>query len=74
MITGLSDLSESTLCFHAGTKTENGKLLSSGGRVLNIVCHDRDLAKAVEACYEEIKKINFDKMAYRTDIAQKALK
>ncbi|MEA2076887.1 MAG: phosphoribosylamine--glycine ligase [Candidatus Marinimicrobia bacterium] len=73
-ILGLKDLDESTLCFHAGTKKNEQKLLTSGGRVLNIVCKDKDLKKAVDTCYSEIKKVSFDKMAFRTDIAFKALK
>ena len=73
-IRGLEDLNEDILCFHAGTKGDGEKVLSAGGRVLNIVCKDKDLKKAVEKCYEEVKKINFDKMTYRTDIAHKALK
>ncbi|RKY56485.1 MAG: phosphoribosylamine--glycine ligase [Candidatus Neomarinimicrobiota bacterium] len=72
-ISGLNDLDKTTLCFHAGTKKENNKVLTSGGRVLNIVCKDKDLKKAVDNCYDEIKKISFDGMTYRTDIAHKAL-
>ncbi|MCF7832768.1 MAG: phosphoribosylamine--glycine ligase [Candidatus Marinimicrobia bacterium] len=74
VINGLNDLDDTTLCFHAGTMKEDNKVLTSGGRVLNIVCKDKDIKKAVDACYSEIKKINFDKMNYRTDIAFKALK
>lgn len=73
-ITGLEKLNDDTLCFHAGTKRDGDKLLTSGGRVLNIVCKNKSLEKAVSTCYEEIKKISFDKMAYRKDIAHKALK
>ena len=72
-IHGLDKLNESTLCFHAGTKKDAGELLTSGGRVLNIVCKDMDLKKAVDTCYSEIKKISFEKMTYRTDIAFKAI-
>lgn len=74
IIKGLEALDKDTLCFHAGTKMDGKDLVTSGGRVLNIVCKDKDLKKAVDHCYEEIKKINFDKMTYRTDIAHKALK
>lgn len=73
-ISGLGDLDDTTLCFHAGTKRDGEKLLTSGGRVLNIVCRDKKLKNAVEKCYHEIKKVSFDKMTYRTDIAHKALK
>lgn len=73
-IRGLDDLDALTLCFHAGTKKDGNKILTSGGRVLNIVCKDKELEKAVDKCYKEIEKISFDKMAYRKDIAHKALK
>ncbi len=72
-ITGLDNLSADTICFHAGTKERDGKLLTSGGRVLNIVCKDRSLENAVNKCYEEILKVEFKNMAYRNDIAHKAL-
>jgi len=74
VIKGLEKLDDSTLCFHAGTKRDGDELLTAGGRVLNIVCKDKDLKTAVDTCYQEILKINFDKMTYRTDIAHKALK
>lgn len=73
-IFGLDKLNEDTLCFHAGTKNIDGKCLTSGGRVLNIVCKDKDLKEAVDKCYKEIKKVSFENMTYRKDIAHKALK
>ena len=73
-IKGLDKLSDNTLCFHAGTKIKNDKLLTSGGRVLNIVCKDLSLETAVNQCYKEIQKVEFENMTYRNDIAQKALK
>ncbi len=73
-ITGLENLNKDTLCFHAGTEMVDGDLISSGGRVLNIVCKNENLKKAIDSCYSEIKKVSFDKMNYRTDIAHKALK
>jgi phosphoribosylamine--glycine ligase len=72
-ITGLDKLNKDTLCFHAGTKLEGDKLVTSGGRVLNIVCKDKKLENAIKACYREIEKISFDKMRYRKDIAHKGL-
>ncbi len=72
VISGLDKLSPGTLCFHAGTRREDGTLLTAGGRVLNIVCRHRDLRKAVENCYREIAKITFDNMAFRRDIAHRA--
>jgi phosphoribosylamine---glycine ligase len=73
VITGLDLLDPRTLVFHAGTKREGQTLLSAGGRVLNIVCHDKDLLKAVRKCYQEVDKICFDSKRCRRDIAHRAL-
>lgn len=72
-IDGITNLSTDTLCFHAGTQRDGERLLSSGGRVLNIVCRHADLQKAVAQCYREVKKIRFNGMRYRGDIARRAL-
>ncbi|MBN2780721.1 MAG: phosphoribosylamine--glycine ligase [Candidatus Marinimicrobia bacterium] len=73
LITGIADLAADTLCFHSGTKREGEALLTSGGRVLNIVCNDKDLKTAVDTCYREIRKVSFDSMYCRKDIAHRAL-
>ena len=54
--------------YHAGTKNENGKLFTSGGRVLNIVCAEDNFDKAISKVYEDAKKINFDGKYFRKDI------
>ena len=72
-ITGLKTVSDDILIFHAGTKRDGGKLLTSRGRVLNVVAHAPSLADAIEKAYKEIPKINFDKMFYRQDIGNKGL-
>ncbi|MDD4961597.1 MAG: phosphoribosylamine--glycine ligase [Candidatus Neomarinimicrobiota bacterium] len=73
-VRGIADLLADTLCFHAGTQRDGDRLLTSGGRVLNIVCHDAELRKAVEKCYAEVQKIHFDTLRYRRDIAHRALR
>ena len=70
-ITGLEDLPEDILVFHAGTKRENGKLLTNGGRVLNIVAYGNSLEKALEKVYKAVEKIHFEKMYYRKDIGKR---
>jgi phosphoribosylamine--glycine ligase len=60
--------------FHAGTREENGALLSHGGRVLNVTAVGGTIPLAVEKAYEAVGKISFDKAHFRTDIAQKALR
>ncbi len=72
-IIGLDTISDDVLVFHAGTKRENGALLTAGGRVLNVVAQGPTLRQAVERVYAEIPKIRFDGMYYRRDIAQKGL-
>ena len=62
------------IIFHAGTKMQNGKILTNGGRVLNVVAIDKEFKKARQKAYEAIKLIHFDKMHYRKDIGNKAYK
>ncbi|MEJ2054648.1 MAG: phosphoribosylglycinamide synthetase C domain-containing protein [Calditrichaceae bacterium] len=73
MISGLENLPEDTLVFHAGTKTEDGRVLTSGGRVLNVVGTGNDLNKAIDKAYDGVKMISFEGMFYRKDIAKKGI-
>ena len=66
VITGTETV-DSTV-FMAGVKQEEGKLLTSGGRVLNVVALGNDLEDAKTKAYASIKNINFDKMYFRKDI------
>ena len=72
-IFGLDEV-ENAIVFHAGTKEEDGKLYTSGGRVLNIVGSGADLESAIKSTYAEVGKITFDKAYYRSDIGAKGLK
>jgi phosphoribosylamine--glycine ligase len=60
--------------FHAGTRLDNGTLVTSGGRVLGVTARGDDLPFAIEAAYRGVSKIAFEGMHYRTDIAQKGLR
>ena len=71
-ITGLDDV-KNAMVFHAGTREENGKILTNGGRVLNIVGTGSDLQSAIDNTYAEVKKVHFDKAYYRSDIGAKGL-
>ncbi len=62
------------LVFHAGTKKEQKRYVSWGGRVLNIVGLGEDLETALKRVYEAIGPIGFDGMIYRKDIGFRALK
>ena len=55
--------------YHAGTTVSNGRLLSSGGRVLTVTGIGSELAQARNQAYEAISQINLDKSFYRSDIA-----
>jgi phosphoribosylamine---glycine ligase len=59
--------------FHAGTKLENGRLLSNGGRVLNVTASAPTISQAREYAYAAIAKINWPNGFYRKDIAWRAL-
>ncbi len=75
-IKGLDSLKnqEGISVFHAGTKSENEKIVTNGGRVLNVVACGRDIKEAQKKVYEAVSKISFDGAHYRRDIADKAIK
>lgn len=64
---------EDTLIFHAGTRTEGCRILTSGGRVLNVVALGEDVKVATCKAYRACGAIKFDGMHYRKDIARRAL-
>lgn len=66
VILGLDQVN--TLVFHAGTKLSES-IVTNGGRVLNIVALSETLEEARQTVYDNVSKINFDDMMYRTDIA-----
>lgn len=74
-ITGLAEAAamEGVALFHAGTKLVDGKIVTSGGRVLNVSALGADFAEARERAYAAIEKIRFEGMHYRTDIALRAV-
>ena len=60
--------------FQAGTAIKDGKLVSSGGRVLGVTAMGPDLASAQRLAYEAVAKIKMDPCHFRTDIGAKGLK
>ncbi|MEC5406960.1 phosphoribosylamine--glycine ligase [Paraburkholderia sp. MPAMCS5] len=62
-----------SVTFHAGTTITNGKLVSSGGRVLCVVGLADSVRSAQSVAYETINQISFDGMQYRRDIGYRAL-
>ena len=66
-VSGL-ELIEDSIVFHAGTKLENGKVVSNGGRVLAVTSYGSSFEEAIKKSYQNINKLHFDKMNYRKDI------
>ncbi|MEZ7494586.1 phosphoribosylamine--glycine ligase [Leeuwenhoekiella aequorea] len=66
-LTGSEEVN-SSLVFHAGTSLKDGEVITSGGRVMAVTSLHEDFKEALNTSYENIKKISFDKMNYRTDI------
>ena len=60
--------------YHAGTKYEDGKFYTNGGRVLGVTCNAYTLQGALDKSYEAVSKIKFEGEHFRKDIGQKALK
>ena len=54
--------------FHAGTKLEDGKVLTNGGRVLGVTATGSDTSSAIAKAYEAVSKIKWDGIHYRKDI------
>jgi len=59
--------------FHAGTKVENGKIVTHGGRVLTVCALGNDFADAQSRAYAAARNIHFDGMFYRRDIGYRAI-
>lgn len=68
VITGLDNLDQDIVVFHSGTKLVDGNIVTNGGRVIGITTKAKTVKEAGEKVYENIKKINFEGMHYRTDI------
>lgn len=59
--------------FHAGTRLQDGRLVTSGGRVLGVTAKDADLPAAVARVYRALEKVRFEPMHFRTDIGRRGL-
>jgi len=66
-ISGLENVLDS-LVFHAGTKLENGKVITNGGRVLAVTSFGENFQEAIKKSYQNVDKLHFDKMYFRKDI------
>ena len=59
--------------FHAGTKSDGGKVVTSGGRVLGVTAVSKSLEGALDKAYSGVDAIHFEKAFHRTDIGRKGL-
>lgn len=75
-ITGLkaAGAMEDVVVFHAGTREEDGKILTNGGRVLGVTAVADDIPSAQQKAYDAVDKIHFEGAHFRQDIAWRALR
>ncbi len=75
-ISGLKEARQDAIIFHAGTKEQDGKLVTNGGRVFGITSFvkQNDLTSAKQKAYQALSKINYEYIYYRSDISDKAIK
>ncbi|KPK99266.1 MAG: phosphoribosylamine--glycine ligase [candidate division Zixibacteria bacterium SM23_73_2] len=73
-IWGLNKIKDDALVFHAGTKYENGRFKTDGGRVLGVTGVESSMDKAISKAYTSVDKIRFSGMQYRRDIGKKGMK
>jgi phosphoribosylamine---glycine ligase len=77
-ILGLENIKmeDGVVVFHAGTRKDGGKIVTSGGRVLGVTAigFNNELDQTIQNAYHAVEKIAFDGAYYRSDIGKKALK
>jgi phosphoribosylamine--glycine ligase len=75
LITGidLADKMPDVKVFHAGTRLVEGRIVTDGGRILNVTALGETLAEAREKAYAAVQKIEFQGMFYRKDIGAKGM-
>lgn len=73
VITGIPPESAAGKVFHAGTKLDNGQVVTSGGRVLCATALGNSVTQAQQLAYEQVQQISWDKVYYRNDIAYRAI-
>ncbi len=66
-IKGIKEI-EDSIVFHAGTKKDGEKIVTSGGRVIAITSFGEDYKQALKKSYQNAEKLHFDKMYFRKDI------
>lgn len=76
VISGLDEAMKmkDVMVFHAGTAKQNGNIATNGGRVLGVTALGNGIEEAINNAYTAVTKITWEKMHYRKDIGQKALR
>jgi phosphoribosylamine--glycine ligase len=76
VISGLEEAAQvdDAFVFHAGTAFQEGKVVTSGGRVLGVTAKGKGIREAIVKAYEVVGKISWEGAHFRKDIGQKALK
>jgi len=76
VITGLDETKnlKDAVIFHAGTSIRDGKVVTSGGRVLGVTALSDTIESTINRAYSVVHMVKFDGMHYRSDIGRKALK
>ncbi len=69
VITGIENVKDS-IVFHAGTKVQDGQLVTSGGRVISVSSYGKDKEEALSVSFKNAQKIQFDKKYFRSDIGK----
>ena len=72
-IIGLDSIAGDSIVFHAGTKSDDGRILSNGGRVLGVTALGDTLESAISHAYDSAERISWPHKYYRRDIGQKGL-
>lgn len=75
-ITGIEEAQKDgdTVVFHAGTKKEGDKIITSGGRVLGVTSLGQGIEKAIDNAYKAVETVKFDHCFFRRDIGAKAIR
>jgi phosphoribosylamine---glycine ligase len=75
-ISGFKDVNKlpGVIVFHAGTKQQEGEVLTSGGRVLGVTAIGENLTNAISRAYQAVEKIQWDGIHYRKDIGHRVRK
>ena len=73
IISGFNDIPSNSFVFHAGTKKQDDKIISNGGRVLGVTALGSTLQNAIDNAYDACKKIQWSNKYQRNDIGKKGV-